>query len=288
MSDGEGTREPYGDTERELRVFLERAVPRLPAPTDRLGRVRERAERARRRRIAAGAAASVAALALAGALLPGLAGRGGPEVVPPAATPTGPAPVPDEGAAPGERTVRYPQLLGLELRLPASWRALEVGRDARTGALAAGFASPQRLAPYKQPCKPPESDGWCAPFRQLVLDGGALLALRPVIEENEPTTTPRAPAPGDLRAAPVTRSCVLLGGRRQYETVLPTRKPGTGVAVELCLPAGSDERRLDEARRILASARFPEPKDRGLPTGPTAPTGPTGPTAPTGPTGSSA
>ncbi|MEU6239474.1 hypothetical protein ABZ885_41770, partial [Kitasatospora sp. NPDC047058] len=56
---GAGDSGPGADTEveRELRVLLHRAAPHLPAPDDRMDRIRERADRARRRRRAAALAA---------------------------------------------------------------------------------------------------------------------------------------------------------------------------------------------------------------------------------------
>src|SRR4051812_30311075 len=65
----EPAREQDAADEQELRALLERAVPQLPAPAQRLERVRERLRRRRRRRTAAVTGGAVLALA---------AGPGGP------------------------------------------------------------------------------------------------------------------------------------------------------------------------------------------------------------------
>ncbi|MFJ1749014.1 hypothetical protein ACIOJD_22620 [Streptomyces sp. NPDC088116] len=110
--------------EDELRVLLERAVPRLPAPEGRLSQVRERVGRIRRRRRATGAAAlTVTGLVLAGTFLPGALRGSGPESepVPPAA----PAPSTTSRAVAHDGLVQFRNVAGLILRLPKGWQALE-------------------------------------------------------------------------------------------------------------------------------------------------------------------
>ncbi|MEV0090282.1 hypothetical protein [Streptomyces sp. NPDC050738] len=104
--------DPY---ENELRVLLERTVPQIPAPTDRLMSVRNRVARRRTRRAAGAAACAVAAVALTITLLPT-----GPTAVLPAAPPTRP-PTPAYGA------VHFPGLGGLALPLPAGWQSGTAG-----------------------------------------------------------------------------------------------------------------------------------------------------------------
>ncbi|MET8687468.1 hypothetical protein ABZV77_24955, partial [Streptomyces sp. NPDC004732] len=246
--------------EQELRVLLERAVPRLPAPPDRLGRVRERAARGRRMRVAMGAAASVAGLALAGALLPGLLADVGTDAVPPATTPT--------RTDPGARSFSYPELQGLTLRLPDDWRGTAAQADPRTKTQPLGLAAPRPLGSGGRLCRPVGADGWCVPRNAVDRRGGALLALRLTGPDggsgNDPT-----PAPAVLRAAKAGKSCVVAGGGRQFTAYVPAPKPGTAVEVMLCLPPGDTAARLDEARGIVASARFDEAGGRAKSGAPT-------------------
>ncbi|TGB09561.1 hypothetical protein [Streptomyces sp. MZ04] len=236
------------DEERELRVFLERAVPRPQAPAARLARVRERAARSRRRRIAAGAAASVAGLALAGVLVPeALRSSADPEVVPPAATPPS-----RQGV--DERTVSYRELGGgLTLRLPADWQALAVPADDRTKSPPIGFAGTQRLTLYKQPCKPDEPGGWCNPLDRLDPEDGALLALR---SEKAGGLTKRARKPPEFTGGTLRKSCALAGGRLSFTAVLESPEPGRVIVANLCLAPGGSKPRLTEANHIIASATF--------------------------------
>ncbi|MFE0174758.1 hypothetical protein ACFWZ2_20785 [Streptomyces sp. NPDC059002] len=251
MTDGaDGTRaaeqeeERAEREERELRVFLERAVPQMSAPPDRIGRVRQRAARNRRRRIVAGAAASVAGLALAGVLLPGLSGGGGTGAVPPAATPP---PAPE-----AERAVSYPELDALRLRLPEGWRALEIGEDARSKSPATGFAGTQRLAPYKQPCHALGADGWCSPLERLDPDRGMLLVLR---ADRSGSLARKAGDTPELRGRSLTKSCVLAGGGRSYLALVKSPDPDVVITAELCVADGATAR-IAEADGVLRSATF--------------------------------
>ncbi|MFE0133738.1 hypothetical protein ACFWY6_19540 [Streptomyces sp. NPDC059037] len=243
----EDTHDAY-DEERELRVFLERAVPRPQAPASRLARVRERAARSRRRRIAAGAAVSVAGLALAGVLVPqALRPSADPEVVPPAATP------PSRHAS-GERDVTYRELGGgLTLRFPADWQALAVPADDRTKSPPFGFAGTQRLTPYKQPCKPDEPGGWCNPLDRIDPEDGALLVLR---TEKEGGLDKRAMNPPRFTSGTLRKSCALAGGGISFTAVLESPEPGRVIVANLCLAPGDSKPRLAEANRIIGSAHF--------------------------------
>ena len=219
--------------ERELRVLLERAVPRLPSPAGRMEAVHGRVVRRRRRRYAAlGSAAATAALLLTGALLrPGPAG-GSQEIAPVAVSPA---------PRTGETTVTYKELSGLVLRLPAGWQGRQAERVVRL--------SPQ----------PP-------PVRGLDPDG-ALLELR---LSGAPSLEASAARSGAVRLTPtdLVPSCRAAGGQKAYAALLDapdTTGAGMVLVVSLCLgpDAGS---RLDQAGRILASASFDTvPKRKGTP-----------------------
>lgn len=120
-------------SEAELRVLLERGVPRLPAPAQRMRRVQQLV--VRRRRVAgvvgaAGVAGGVAAAVTLGVLgyVPSGGSRGhGATYQVPAASPTG------IGSG-----FRYPGLGGLTVRLPDGWSGRSVwgGEEAGTVGLA--------------------------------------------------------------------------------------------------------------------------------------------------------
>ncbi|WP_395297856.1 hypothetical protein ACF9IK_33685 [Kitasatospora hibisci] len=107
---GRGDERSDAEVESELRVLLQRAAPDLPAPADRMERIRERAARSRSRRRAAALAAGLttglvaAALAAAPALAPG---RSQTAQHPSARTPAAVGP-PGTAAGPGAATSAPP------------------------------------------------------------------------------------------------------------------------------------------------------------------------------------
>jgi len=230
----------------ELRVLLQRLVPHLAAPADRMRQVRRRVRRRRRTR-----AATAGALAAAGlALWLGTGSPGAPQdtALPAASPPT--------GADAHER--RFTTDSGLTLTLPPGWQALAVPRG-DDGAVV--YAAVQPLDADRVPgtCGR-DTTGTvdtftCAPLSALVR-GGALVAFETPDTETsdtetsdaeEPTAPPAtrltpAPAPGD--------ACRSLGGKLQYAAlVLPAPKRArSALRVSICLgepparPADGDTR----------------------------------------------
>ncbi|MFE7128410.1 hypothetical protein [Streptomyces sp. NPDC057617] len=254
--------EPSAEDERELRILLERTVPRLPAPEGLLGRVRERARRTRRRRRTAGAAAAaVTGLAVAGTVLPGLL-RDVPEPAPPAASasavpgpsePTVPAPVDTAWQAPHAGSgVRFERVAGVTLRLPERWQALEVPDDGRLKVAARGFVSSQDLTPYGLPCQVKAAET-CLPVAALGPDD-ALLTLVPMtldglknkIEQPPVLYGSDSPSPG----------CRAIRGTREYSGLLGgTPAPYTAISLTLCVH-GDAPGTVEDVTAMVSGADF--------------------------------
>ncbi|WP_330174726.1 hypothetical protein OG875_14955 [Streptomyces sp. NBC_01498] len=266
--DGRGGGDPAGDAarpgeERELRILLERAVPRLPAPEERLRRVRERAARSRRRRRAAGTAlVAVTGLVVFGALLPGFPG-GGPDG---SAPPASPAPTdPDTGAG---RAVRFSGLLGLTLRPPPGWQALAVPADAGSGRTALrGYVAGRRVPDALAPSCTGRPGQDCDPAATL-LPGSVLVTLDLVkyaglrAKAQDPPTLHGPAAPSVL--------CRKLDGTEEYGALLAGPDPGMdlGIQVSVCAAgAGTKSPILDDVRAMIADADYapsgasPEPRE---------------------------
>ncbi|KUJ67804.1 hypothetical protein ACZ90_24910 [Streptomyces albus subsp. albus] len=266
--------------ERELRDFLERAVPLLPAPAERMLRVRERV-RARRRRRAGGAAAvllAVTALAAAlvswpspgdpraGALAPHRSPRGtaAPLSGPPGAEPSAPRSAPPPGASPypgaadggvhasiraAGGPVRYPDLADLTIRVPNGWQALAVAGHGR--GQSAAFAGQQRLASSRHPCLT-RGDS-CVPVSRLE-SGRGVIGFRLMRGHLALARARVAPA---LREARLSKDCRVAGGSRELRgwIVVGDSAPDTVVRVSVCLNAPSAAS-MGQVRHVLDSATF--------------------------------
>ncbi|WP_046507260.1 hypothetical protein [Streptomyces odonnellii] len=254
--------EPSAEDERELRILLERTVPRLPAPEGLLGRVRERARRTRRRRrTAAAAAVAVTGLAVAGTVLPGLL-REIPEPVPPAASASAvpgppalevPAPAGTAWQAPRAGSgVRFEHVAGVTLRLPEHWQALEVPDDGRLKVAARGFVSSQRLTPYGLPC-PVKSPKSCVPVAALGPDD-ALLTLAPLAMDGleKKIEWPPVLYGSDSPSA----ACRAIRGTREYSGLLGgTPAPYTAVSLTLCV-RGDAPGTVEDVSAMVSGADF--------------------------------
>lgn len=127
-------REPQ-EMERELPVLLERVLPQLALPSDRMAQVRLRVQRRRRRRRVAG---SAAALAVGCALVAiGL----WPAALGPGHAPAEPAVAPTVSQELAPVHLQSP-LEGVTMYLPTTWHSLSVRDDHGT---AAGFVASQTL-----------------------------------------------------------------------------------------------------------------------------------------------
>ncbi|MFG2304639.1 hypothetical protein [Actinacidiphila glaucinigra] len=214
--------------EEDLPVLLERILPHLALPSDRMERVRRRIQqRRRRRRLAATASVlAVGCAVVATVLSPAALGPEEHRAVVPAAAPTG---------DPGFAQVRLDDPLeGVTVYLPTTWHTLSVGDD--RGA-AAGFVSSQALrAPGNGTC-PGITDAVltaCPPLTQLDVNGVLITFLRS--DEN------RTGDAGSLaRGVPVPAdgNCRAVGGDRQMTGWGHSRTPGSAegpdMKIDVCL-----------------------------------------------------
>ncbi len=241
------------DEETELRVLLERVVPQLPAPAQRLERVRERVRRRRRRRAVGLSTTAVLAVAAAGLLLPGgEADSGAPG---PARTTTlAPAvsgrvrPVtPPSSLPPSNPAVPFKELAGLRLRLPRGWSTLSPPGQP------AVYVSSQRLGLPKDDCLHPRDD-FCTPLVTKLVRGGALVKLDLLFNKARADKT-RSLGPS-VGTESVLQACRTVGGTEQ-SGVLITDASGSDLLVEatLCLSRPTASQRA-RTRDLLLNASF--------------------------------
>lgn len=251
-------------SEAELRALLERAVPQLPAPPQRLERVRDRALRRRRRRTAGVSATAVVAVALAGLLLPtlgGTSGSPGPTAVtslaPPASgsaptasgapTTTDQEPSRPPTALPTVRAYDFPEQAGLRLSLPAKWFTIDAPK---TGA---SYVSSQQLGLPPDGCVQP-LDGFCTPLARTLDRGGVLMML--TLNHNQLMADKLRLGAPKVGPAPVLSSCRTVGGTAQLTGAL-VDSAGSDVVVDatVCLarPTAAQQAQVRDA---LTSADF--------------------------------
>lgn len=233
-------------TEQELRALLERAVPQLPAPAQRLEGVRERVRRRRGRRTAAATGCAVLALAAGLVAVPGLVrpdggGREAPAVVG-SATPR-PGPVlttPPSGYRPGG-------MGGLVLQMPtgAAWKTFA---DPATTSL---FLSTQRMVLPEGGCGH-ALDGFCTPLALALKKDGVLVMFRRQKLKMPSDKAHMYEVP--LAEAPPYQACRTVGGTRQLSRTM-VAPDGTVVWTVACLDDPS-RTRVQEARHLLDSAAF--------------------------------
>ncbi|MFI8181928.1 hypothetical protein ACIF70_15580 [Actinacidiphila glaucinigra] len=212
--------------ERDLPVLLERILPQLALPSDRMAQVRRRIrQRRRRRRLAATASVLAVGCAVVATVLSPAAF--GPEhrAVPAA------APTVDQGFA----KVRLEDPLeGVTVYLPATWHSLSVRDD--HGA-AAGFVSSQKLrAPGDGTC-PSITDAVltaCPPLAGLDEDGVLITFL-----SGDANRTGDAGSLALGVPVPADGNCRAVGGDRQMTGRAHGRSPGTAqgpdMKIDVCL-----------------------------------------------------
>ncbi|MBY8880555.1 hypothetical protein [Actinacidiphila acidipaludis] len=265
--------------ERELRALLERAVPQLSAPAQRLECVRTRIRRRRRRRAAGLSGAAVLAVVLAGLLVPGTGGSAGvpapgvrsPALALPASAgpssagpssastsspdaPSGatspPTPTSTEDAARDDGGVlerHFTKLGGLLLRVPGSWSVLAPGGSTSV------WISSQALALPAGGCDK-ALDGFCTPLQRTLAQGGLLLQLS---FEDSPAMAAKARLRGQqIGDEDLFTACRSVGGTEQLGTQI-TDPSGSAVLViaTACLahPRPAQEAQV---RDVLTTADF--------------------------------
>ncbi|MGA5821042.1 hypothetical protein ACPC54_24625 [Kitasatospora sp. NPDC094028] len=236
--------------ERELRGLLQRAVPPLATPDDRVQRVLARADRTRARRRRAGlagglgsgllAAVLAAAPALAPAPGPDSAAGQGPAARTPAATVSPPAPE----ASP----IRFP-LYGLVGNLPPDWYARTFATNPRDGA--AHLAN----LPFDPNTGCKAADLSCLPTGPLPIDG-VVVTLRLGVPPDSSTGGTASPAV--LAAVVPGKECGARGGNRELLGHRQVAANGGLMRIDLtaCLRDPSD-RTLAQVQQVIDSIRSP-------------------------------
>lgn len=223
--EGDESRDALGEV--ELRALLERGVPRLPAPAQRMRRVQQLVVRRRRRRVAgvvgaAGVAGGVAAALTLGVLgyVPSGGARGhGASYQVPAASPTAIGP-----------DFRYPGLGGLTVRLPDGWSGRSVWGGEEAGTV--GLAGSRPAAVDGEGCAA-GIQRYCLASHEL-RRGEGLLVFRLKSKKALGATDQRAP----LVDTRLGDSCRLAGGTHE---LLGWRAAagGAGVAARSATSVGS-------------------------------------------------
>lgn len=232
----------------ELRRLLERAVPRLPAPAERVDRVRDRVLRRRRRLRAGGVGSVTVAVALLVAVvwqgthgLGGEAGDGTRTAIPPAGPPD----------ASRSDAVRYPELAGLTVPVPEEWHA-RAGTQTTKHGLTRGFLSSQPIDPARF-CPKSENPALCQPVGKL-RPGDAVITLdsdgKYAVEDRFPVTL--------VTAGKVSAACARVGGTETVHAWLsgPPAWGGKGsIRATVCL-AKPPKAVIDEVRRVLGAVTY--------------------------------
>ncbi|AUY53367.1 hypothetical protein [Streptomyces sp. CB01881] len=229
---GLGERPVDSEEEHELRVLLQRAAPHLTAPTDRMDRIRERADRTRRRRRTAALAAGLttglvaAALAAAPALAPGHPAdalhpatgtpplAGAPSATAPTLATDAPSPgptvlpsaSPSTSLPPGGRPLWFPDIGGVIVDLPAGWSSAVV--PAAEPLASTGYVASEPFG-TKAPC-PPQQAG-CGPLGRIT-EGGALVTL--TLVDNLDAAGKPSGGMAEVETE-VDKTCGLRGGTRE-------------------------------------------------------------------------
>ncbi|MEU4096771.1 hypothetical protein [Streptomyces sp. NPDC026673] len=265
VRDGGGYRPEDEDTEaeRELGVLLERAVPQMPAPADRMSQIRRRVQRRRKRRLAAataGTAAVVGAalLTLGGVFVPGAGDPHREASVPPAAAPTVPSPEASGSGGPsptraadGATTVHLKDMYGLTLRLPRGWTGF-TGLD--PDAMMIGFLSPQPMHTYKS-CDAAADTGYsaCPPVTELRKDSALIYVHKTMTTK----TDGEAGFDGTVEMK-AGKGCRILKGDVELQTFggIPTKKDRPlMLRVDVCLREPT-ENTMAVITKALATAEF--------------------------------
>ncbi|MER6301674.1 hypothetical protein ABT247_19225 [Kitasatospora sp. NPDC001539] len=260
------------EIEEELRVLLHRAVPVLAEPEDRMERVLERADRARRRRRATAlglgltgglvAAALAAAPALAPAPDHGAVGPAAPGPArtspspgavtprPSTATPSVPPSVSPAVSPPATgEFVRFLQIGGLAVTVPPGWYSdVAAFRD---GNRLLGYLANQPFD-VTAPCT--QVMGVCTPIGPLAPDRAYLILRLVDVPDQAKAAAGGTTGPVDVA---LDKECFGHGGNR--ETVSSRNVDGPQVTVRIELTACArepSEATLRQVRQVLDSLRF--------------------------------
>ncbi|MFG3054124.1 hypothetical protein ACGFZP_24645 [Kitasatospora sp. NPDC048239] len=249
------------EEERELRILLHRAAPELPAPDDRMDRIRERADRTRRRRRLAGLTAGLTTGLVAAflAAAPATAPAPSPAALQPAGTPPPTtAPLASPAATPSTPTATDPTVFeteipfgvvdSLRLDVPSRWYTLHLPTSDPPGTVGYTATQPLTNAP---------SCTWEQIFCLTTgpLDKDGVLITFGLVRDHD-LQGKLATATGPAVDVPLDKECVQIGGTRElrgHDTVVAA---DATVVIELtaCLREPG-EKTLQQVQRVLASVR---------------------------------
>jgi hypothetical protein len=242
----------FADDERLLRDLLERAVPHLSAPAQRMAAVRRRIVRRRRARAAGLVLGAITAAAITFATVP--ADQQDADRTAVAAPPEGRGPVLILDKAPGVHFGDGRGGHGLALALPEGWFA----RPGADGGGPVGHASDHPLGPAPE-CENEWSPAFtCAPADRLPL-GGTLVefeVLTPTSDELEITDTLEL---RDLSPS-LNPTCWERGGVSEFVSTVVKVSDRSSVRASVCLaPRTKGDETAEpgaDVRALLASARL--------------------------------
>ncbi|MEU9608659.1 hypothetical protein [Streptomyces sp. NPDC048057] len=273
----EGRSAPDGDAaEQELRVLLERITPHPVAPDGRLGQVRERIQRRRRRRIAGAALLTGVLVALSSTLLPSVvrpenvearpADRAAASASP--GTSGAPTPPSDRTSPPAvDRPTkeRYPHLSGLVLQVPAGWHSLALPPQPRLGMRPETFVS---NVPITAPPRPCDGVGWkpCQPVQDLPPDGVVITFVRWQVDTLPEKVLRHGEKPkvDDV----VDIECQGAGGSTSYSASIGNApEPDTIVSANICLGADVPKKTFVDTMNLIENATFVAPERAKQPGG---------------------
>ncbi|MGW5674665.1 hypothetical protein ACWEV4_06205 [Streptomyces sp. NPDC003860] len=273
----EGRSDPGGDAaEQELRVLLERITPHPAAPDGRLGQVRERIQRRRRRRIAGFALLSGALVALSSTLLPNVVRPENVEARPadrtspgPAGTgttaPTAPSDPTSPTAADRISKKRFPELSGLVLRVPGGWHSLALSAQPRLGMRAEGFVA---NVPITKPPRPCEDSSFvqCQPVQNLPADGVVVTLLRWQVDTLSDKVLRHGEKPREDEEVDI--ECLASGGSVSYSASIGNApEPDTIVSANICMGADVPKKTFAETMNLIENATFTAPERAKQPGG---------------------
>lgn len=275
--DAEPSRDAWGDgpdtgpdaAEQELRVLLERITPHPTAPDGRLGQVRERIQRRRRRRIAGAALLTGVAVALSSTLLPNAVRPENVEARPAdrtsasASPETGGAPTaPSDGNSPtaADRLAkeRFPHLSGLVLQIPAGWYSLGPPPNRKAGMYPEAFVS---NVPVTAPPRPCEGVGWkpCQPVQDLPSYGVVITFVRwqGSSLSDELLRNGKKPKVDDV----LDIECQGAGGATSYSAHIGgAPEPDTVVSANICLGSDVPKKTFVDTMKLIENATYSTPQ----------------------------
>ncbi|MEU5977461.1 hypothetical protein [Streptomyces sp. NPDC047315] len=275
--DAEPSRDAWGDgpdtgpdaAEQELRVLLERITPHPTAPDGRLGQVRERIQRRRRRRIAGAALLTGVAVALSSTLLPNAVRPENVEARPADRTSASASPgtdgaptAPSDGNSPtaADRFAKkhFQDLSGLVLHIPPGWHSLALPPQPKEAMRPEVFVS---NVPVTAPPRPCDGVSWkpCQPVQDLPSDGVVITFVRWQVSSfsDEMMRNGEKPKVDDV----LDVECQGAGGATSYSAHIGgAPEPDTIISANICLGADVPKKTFADTMNLIENATYSTPQ----------------------------